>query len=101
MAPVVISRNTVPPEEISIQNAVSEEERAAIREKIRNKQANKFSRKNIGKYVSSLLSDKKSVLASEIPIHSKRDMIRIIYIDLYGRSEKSDYKVSEIDRELV
>lgn len=100
LAHVVISKNTVPPEEISIQNAVSEEERAAIREKIRNKQADKFSRKNIGKYVSSLLSDKKSVFASEIPIRSKRDMIRIIYIGLYGRSGKSDYKVSETDREV-
>lgn len=101
LAPVVISRNTVPPEEISVTDSGSEEERAEIRRKIKEKQADKFSRKNIGKYVSTLLSDKKSVLASEIPIHSRRDMLRIIYIGLYGRYGKSDYTVSALDNEVA
>ena len=100
LAPVVISRNAVPPEEITVTDTGSEEERTEIRRKIKEKQADKFSRKNIGKYVSTLLSDKKSVLASEIPIHSRRDMLRVIYIGLYGRCGKNDYTVSGLDNEV-
>jgi hypothetical protein len=60
---------------------------------ISEKNKNRFSKKNVEEYVSTLLSTKDRISASDIPIETKRDLIRIIFISLYGHSTKSDYIV--------
>ena len=57
------------------------------------KNRNRFSRKNIAAYVDALLKDKDAVPASSIEIGSRRDMIRVIFISLYGQTGKAGYDV--------
>ena len=76
---------------------LSEAEREAIRIAAYEKNRNRFSRKNISSYVDSLLQNKSSVLASSIDVQTKRDMIRVIFISLYGQNGRSDYTVVPTD----
>ena len=72
---------------------MTEEERQLYKEALRIKNRTRFSRKNINEYVVSLLEGKEKISVEEIAIESKRDLIRIIFISLYGHSAKSDYIV--------
>ena len=78
----------------------SEEERELRRLAIKLKSQQRFSRKNINLFVETLLKDSNSVLASTIPLESKRDFIRTIFISLYGRDKKSIYCVSSVNQEI-
>ena len=40
-----------------------------------------------------LLNERNQINASDIEINSKRDMIRLIFICIYGRDKKSEYIV--------
>ena len=51
--------------------------------------------KNVEQYVGALLSDRNMILASDIPIETKRDLIRVVFISLYGHSTKSEYSVKQ------
>ena len=88
---VPISKKITNVEEIFIPEKISEEERLKRRQAVIEKNNNRFSKKNIRKFVFELLKDKKSISASEIPVKCKSDMIRIIFINMYGRDKKSDY----------
>lgn len=88
---VPISKKITNVEEIFIPEKISEEERLKRRQAVIEKNNNRFSKKNIRQFVFELLKDKKSISASEIPVNCKRDMIRIIFINMYGRDKKSDY----------
>ena len=58
------------------------------------KNKNRFSKKNISAFVDEMLKEKQVVKASEIEVLSRRDMIRIIFIYLYGKENKTDYMIS-------
>lgn len=90
---VAISRKITDVEDVFQPLDMTEEERALRRMAISEKNKNRFSKKNIEQYVATLLSDKVCVLASDIPVETKRDLIRIIFISLYGHSTKSEYTV--------
>lgn len=100
LAPIPIAKAVSLPEELEIDTAALEEERKRMKQRIMEKQARKFSRKNISHYVSQLLSDRDSILASEIPIAAKRDVIRLIYVSLYGQYGKSTYRIEMLDDEI-
>jgi hypothetical protein len=72
---------------------ISDEERELRRIAISEKNKNRFSKKNIENYVKNLLSEREQIYASEIRVDTKRDMIRIIFISLYGHSARVGYKV--------
>lgn len=72
---------------------ITEEERTLYKEAFMEKNRTRFSRKNINAYVEELLEGKERVKASSIPIVSRRDMIRIIYISLYGNHRANCYTV--------
>ena len=72
---------------------ITEEERALYKEAFMEKNRHRFSKKNINSYVKTLLEGKDRIKASSIPIENRRDMIRIIYISLYGNSHANCYKV--------
>ena len=40
------------------------------------------------------MKETKAVLASSLPLADKRDLIRLIFISLYGRDKKSIYKTT-------
>lgn len=89
---VPISKKVSLPEELSTTIGMSEEEREKRKQLIREKNKIRFSRKNIYNYVEEILKDKDAVLASTLPLESKRDLIRIIFIKLYSSDKKANYK---------
>lgn len=86
-----ISKKTGEVEEIFSINSVDEAELSKRRKALKEKNARRFSRKNINSYVMTLLKDKESINGSEIEVHSRRDMVRLVFICFYGRDKKSDY----------
>ena len=81
---VAISRKITDVEEVFQSINMTEEEREMRRIAISEKNKNRFSKKNIERFVATLLADKECILASDIPVETKRDLIRIIFISLYG-----------------
>ena len=84
-------------EEIFIPQTISEEETIQRRKALKKKNDQRFSRKNITAYVMELLKDRQSIQASEIEIHTRRDMIRLIFISMYGRNKRSDFIMTPKD----
>lgn len=80
-------------DDISEGAAMTEEERLLYKEALRMKNRTRFSRKNINEYVVSLMKDKEKMSVEEIPIESKRDLIRIIYISIYAGNRSNNYEV--------
>lgn len=79
---------------------MTEEERALYKEALRMKNRKRFSRKNIDEYVNMLLKDREKISVDEIPIESKRDLIRIIYIRIYGGNKANKYKINRTDKKV-
>lgn len=101
LAVIPIDRKTSIPEEIYVDNNISQTERNQLKEKLKYQQENKFSKKNINKYVMNILKDKPYILASQLELSIKRDMIRIIYIKLYANAGKVDYIVTNVNNKIV
>ncbi len=89
---VPINKETELPEELDSTLVISEEERALRKLQLFEKNKNRFSRKNINDYVGELLKDNEVVLASSLPLETKRDLIKTIFISLYGKDKKSKFK---------
>lgn len=95
---VPISKKMSLPQELNTTLGISAEERELHKLALKEKNKNRFSRKNINAFVFELLKDKKAVLASTLPLNSKRDLIKIIFISLYGKDKKSIYKTTRINK---
>ncbi len=94
---VAISRKITDVDDVFEPINITEEERNMFRIAISEKNKNRFSKKNIERYVDSMLSDRNMIMASEIPMETKRDLIRVIFISLYGHSSETDYIVKPRD----
>jgi len=97
---VPISRKMSLPEVLGDNLGLSDEARALRKLAMQERSKNRFSRKNINQYVETVLHENKSVLASMLPLDSKRDLIRVIFISLYGRDKKSIYKTTPLDEAI-
>lgn len=97
---VPISKKVALPERINVQLGISEEERKLRKLALKEKNKSRFSRKNINEYIDKMLKDKKAMLASTLPLESKRDLIRIIFISLYGKDPKSIYRTTKINETI-
>lgn len=93
-----ISRKMYKPEQFSQKLGLSQEEREQRKRILQEKNNNRFSRKNINSYIDQVLKGRKTVLASTLPLESRRDLIRIIFISLYGNDKKSSYKITKTNR---
>lgn len=80
-------------DELSTQLLITEEERSLYKEAFMEKNRTRFSRKNINAYVKDQLAGKERVKASSLPIENRRDMIRLIYISLYGNNRANCYTI--------
>lgn len=80
-------------DKISEENRMSEEERQLYKEALRMKNRSRFSRKNINEYVTELLGERRQMPVNEIPVESRRDLIRIIYISIYAGNRANNYTV--------
>lgn len=98
---VPISRKMSMPQELSSTLGISEDERERRKLALHEKNKNRFSRKNINTYIEELLRDKQAVLASTLPLDTKRDLIRIIFISLYGKDKKSMYKTTQTNEVIT
>ncbi len=81
--------------------SVSDEERDQYLALWNEKNKNRFSRKNVNAYVEELLEGKSRITASSLPLNSKRDLIRVIFISLYGRNSVNCYKVEPKDTKIT
>lgn len=80
-------------DELSVENRMSAEERQLYKEALRMKNRNRFSRKNINAYVMRLLKDCSRMPVNEIPVESRRDLLRIIYISIYAGNRSNNYTI--------
>ncbi len=94
---VSVSKRVGDVDEIFSAPMISDEEMKVRHELLKKKNEHRFSRKNINAYVRSLLKDRTEIDASEIEVNSKRDMIRLIFICIYGRDKKSKFIVMPKD----
>lgn len=95
---IPISKKMSLPQELDTALGISAEERELHKLALQEKNRNRFSRKNINAFVLELLKDKTAVLASTLPLDSKRDLIKIIFISLYGKDKKSIYRTTQINK---
>ncbi len=98
---IPITKTMAEPEEIGADEVLSEEEieRRILEQRIKNEI--QFSRKNINKYVCAALENTKIIAASALPLASRRDLIRIIFIFLYAREPNQPYKVVTTEKEMA
>ncbi|HBZ52906.1 MAG TPA: hypothetical protein DEO82_03940 [Eubacterium sp.] len=94
---IPISKKITDVDELAEGFVLTDEEREFRRLAIIEKNKNRFSKKNISAYVEELLEKKPTVRASEIEVASRRDMIRIIFIYLYGKEDKTGYMANNLE----
>jgi hypothetical protein len=80
---------------------ITEQEKELYKEIIKERNRRRFSRKNINQYVIEVLDGKDRIKASSLPIETKRDLIRLIYINLYGNNKANNYTVERGDERIV
>ncbi len=95
----VMKKNSVV-DDMSGNITMSKEERLLYKEALRMKNRTRFSRKNINEYVVSLLEGKEKMSVEEIPIETKRDLIRIIYISIYSGNHANNYEIKRTDKRV-
>lgn len=95
----VTKKNSVV-DDISGTVVMSKEERMLYKEALRMKNRTRFSRKNINEYVVSLLEGKEKISVEDIPVESRRDLIRIIYISIYSGSRSNNYEIKRTDKRV-
>lgn len=88
-----VTKKTGVIDRISEGSRMTEEERRLYKEALQMKNRNRFSRKNVNEYVTKLLGERKSISVSEIPVESRRDLIRIVYISIYAGNRANHYAV--------
>ncbi len=94
---IPISKRISLPQELDNSLGMTDEERELRKLALKERNKNRFSRNNINAYVKNILKDKNVVLASSLPLKTKRDLIRIIFINLYGKDKKSKYKTKSVE----
>ncbi|MFG6338756.1 MAG: hypothetical protein K1W31_10070 [Lachnospiraceae bacterium] len=77
-----------------------EEERQLYKEALRMKNRSRFSRKNINEYVVNLLDGRDELPVTEVPVASRRDLIRIIYISIYAGNRSNNYTIKRSGRQV-
>lgn len=90
---IPLSRKITEVEELSGGFSLTEEERKLRRLALFEKNKNRFSRKNISRFVEEMLADRPVIKASEITVTSRREMIRLIFVYLYGKGGKTGYLI--------
>lgn len=95
----VTKKNSVV-DKISRESQMTEEQRLLYKEALRMKNRNRFSRKNINEYVVQLLGKRTKISVEDIPVESRRDLIRIIYISIYAGNRSNNYYIKRSDKRV-
>lgn len=75
-----------------------ERQKRIIALKERNK--NRFTKKNINEYVDRLLKEKDELTVKDFPLKTKRDVLRLIYIKLYSKSKSMCYGTKDLEEKI-
>ena len=86
-------RNVELVSQIEEETVVSKEERSLYKEALQMKNRTRFSKNNINEYVAKLLEGRERISVKDIPVESKRDLIRIIYISIYAGNASNSYEI--------
>jgi len=98
LKPVSVTKKITEVDDIFDPQIIPEELAEKRKNALKERNANHFSRKNINLYVSELLKDRTDIRASEIDAVTRRDIIRLIFISLYGKDKKSSYMTVPDDK---
>lgn len=79
---------------------MSEEDRLLYKEALRMKNRSRFSRKNVNEYVVNLLNGRDAMPVTEVPVESRRDLIRIIYISIYAGNHSNNYTIKRSGKQV-
>ena len=97
---IPVSRKNVVVDNLSEVQLMSDEQRLLYKEALKQKNRQRFSRKNINEYVSTLLEGRERMSVEEIAVESKRDLIRIIYISIYAGNRANNYELKRTDKRI-
>lgn len=97
---IPVSKKNVVVDNMTDGEIMSEEQRQLYKEALQMKNRTRFSRKNINEYVGKLLEGREHMSVEEIPIDSKRDLIRIIYISIYAGNRANNYEIKRTDKRV-
>ncbi len=87
-------------DQVSSEDLMSTEERLLYKEALQRQNRNRFTRKNINQYVDTVLENQDRIKASSLEVHNRRDLIRLIYISVYGNNKSNCYHI-ERSRERI
>ena len=87
-------------EQLSGKIVMSDEERELYKEALKRKNRERFSRKNINEYVLSVLKDRDKISVEEIPVETRKDLIRLIYVSIYSGNRSNNYEVKRTNRRI-
>ncbi len=95
-------RNNIP-EKIAALSGLSDVEKKKRRLAMQQRLQRQFTRKNINAFVLEHLKDQKSLLASSLPLESKRDLIRLIFVRVYSKNLQVGYRIRPLktDQALI
>lgn len=94
---IPINRKIGMPQNLGDSLGLSDEERALRKLAVQENSRSRFSHKNISQDVLARLADNPTCLASSWPLETRHDLIRLIFISLYGRDHKSPYQVIPLE----
>ncbi len=97
---IPVRKNNADISKIEKTEIMSKEQRELYKEALRQKNRIRFSRKNINQFVMNLLKERDSIPVDEVPVNSRRDLIRIIYISIYSGNRSNNYKVKRSDKRV-
>ena len=96
-----ISRKINNPTPRTERKKLSNEDREKKLEVLKEQNKKRFSQKNIEKYIMEQLQNEAAINASNLPLDTKRDFIRLIFVHLYGHLKDCAFQVKELDDYII
>lgn len=80
---------------------LSNEDKVKKLEELKKQNKKRFSQKNIEKFILEQLHNESVLYASSLPLITKRDFIRIIFVHLYGHLDECAFQVKVLDDYMI
>lgn len=96
-----ISRKINKPTPRTERKKLSNEDREKKLEELKEQNRKRFSQKNIESFIMEKLQNEASINASNLPLDTKRDFIRLIFVHLYGHLKECIFQIKELDELII
>lgn len=83
--------------EQAVSREISEEKKAEKKRKLEEKLAKVLNVEKIEQYVLEVMQEKQEIKASELPMDTEDDFVKMIYIRLYGQRKQKKYRIEMLD----